>query len=439
MAVSSTKKIWAWYFYDWAAQPISTVIMTFIFAPYFTEIMVDGTKAQSSWGWAVGIAGILTALSAPILGAMTDQCGRRIPVMWASSILYVVGVAGLWFSNPNDFSVLFILTSLVIGLLGMEIGLVITNGMIPAVAGERAVGRISGSGFAFGYIGGMILTIVMLAFFAEQASNGRTILGLEPPFGLDSSAREGTRMAGPFAALWYIIFVIPLFLWLKDDPNHRGRASVGKAIGSLVASFRQLQHRKSLMFFLLSSMFARDALNGLYFFGGIYAVGVLGWTAVDMGIFGIIAITSGIVFTWIGGFLDVKYGPFRVICAALVILTAVVFIMVSVSRQSVLFIPVDAQSTLPDVAFYVIGCIVGAGGGILQAVSRTMVIKQSEPEEVTQNFGLYALTGRATAFLAPFSIAFVTDISGSQTIGILPLAILFALGLWLMRYVRAVE
>lgn len=438
MGVSQTKKIWAWYLYDWAAQPISTVVMTFIFSPYFSELVGDGAKAQSQWGYAVGFTGLLVAIGAPITGAIADQTGRRMPFMWLASVMYVVGMFGLWYSAPGDYNVVFLLGSLVIGLLGMELGLLITNGMLPDVAGEKEVGRISGSGFAFGYLGGFIAMILMLALFAENAETGKTMINLDPLFGLDPEAREGTRFSGPLSAMWYMVFVIPLFLWLKDTRVTGAKANIGAAVKTVMGLLAQLPKRKSLFSFLMSSMFARDALNGLYFFGGLYAAGVLGWSPVDMGIFGIVAILSGIFFTWIGGFLDVRFGPRDVIMSVLVILTLVTIFMVSVSRETVLFMPVTEGSSLPDTSFYLIGCIVGAAGGILQAVSRTMVVKLSDPEEVTQTFGLYALTGRATAFLAPLSIAFVTDMTGSQSMGILPLAILFVVGLILMMQVKRV-
>ena len=438
MSVTDTKRIWGWYFYDWAAQPISTVIMTFIFAPYFTELVGDGAKAQAQWGYAVGLAGFIVAIFAPIIGAVADQTGRRMPFMWAGSIMYVVGMFGLWYAVPGDYNIWFLLGSLIVGLLGMELGLLITNGMLPDVAGKKEVGRVSGGGFAFGYLGGFIAMLAMLALFAENGETGKTLIGIDPIFGFDASAREGTRFSGPLSAIWYMIFIIPFFLWLKDTRITGARAHLGQAIRTVLALLVQLPKRKAMFSFLMSSMFARDALNGLYFFGGLYAAGVLGWSPVDMGVFGIVAILSGIFFTWLGGFLDVRFGPRTVLMAVLVILTCVTIFMVSVSRETVLFLPVAEGSCLPDMSFYLIGSIVGAAGGILQAVSRTMVVKLSDPTEVTQTFGLYALTGRATAFLAPLSIGIVTDMTGSQAMGIVPLAILFVLGLILLRPVPRV-
>ncbi len=180
----------------------------------------------------------------------------------------------------------------------------------------------------------------------------------------------------------------------------------------------------------------RDALNGVYAFGGIYAIGMLGWEVTDVGIFGILAALSGAIFSWIGGHADKRFGPKPVIAFCVVLLTLVAVAVVLVSRQSVLGIPVPPDSTLPDIAFYVIGALIGAAGGVLQSASRTMMIRQANPAKITESFGLYALTGKATSFLAPLLIGVTTDISGSQRIGVSPLIALFLIGLVLLIWVK---
>jgi UMF1 family MFS transporter len=110
--------------------------------------------------------------------------------------------------------------------------------------------------------------------------------------------------------------------------------------------------------------------------------------------------------------------------------------VVFVSRQSVFGVPTHPDSRLPDIAFYILGAAIGAAGGALQTASRTMVCRQGNPERMTQAFGLYALTGKATSFLAPLSIGIVSDLTGSQPLGITPLIILFLLGLLLLRWVK---
>jgi len=183
-------------------------------------------------------------------------------------------------------------------------------------------------------------------------------------------------------------------------------------------------------------MFFRDALGGIYTFGGIYAVGVLGWSVVQVGIFGIIAAITGAVFAWIGGYADRAFGPKPVLVLCISVLTLVAIVVVTISRTSVLGVPVSVGSNLPDLTFTVCGALIGAAGGALGAASRTMMVYQANPHRMTEAFGLYALAGKATSFLAPFSIALVTGITGSQSSGVIPLIFLFLLGLFLLLFVK---
>ena len=182
-------------------------------------------------------------------------------------------------------------------------------------------------------------------------------------------------------------------------------------------------------------MFYRDALNGVYTFGGIYAAGVLHWSVIDVGIFGILAAASGALFAWLGGKADGRFGPKPVIVFNVIVLAITSLAIVFVSREAVFGIAQDSASNLPDIIFYVIGVFIGAGGGSLQAASRTMMVRQGDNEKMTEGFGLYALSGKATAFIAPLSIGIVTDLTGSQQWGILPVAVLFMIGLLLLAFV----
>jgi UMF1 family MFS transporter len=205
----------------------------------------------------------------------------------------------------------------------------------------------------------------------------------------------------------------------------------------LKSTLKSLPRERSLFAYLASSMFYRDALNGMYVFGGIYAAGVLGWSVVDVGIFGILAVLTGALFAWLGGKADSALGPKPVIVFNVLLLTLVAVGVVFISRESVFGIAVGPESRLPDIAFYVLGALIGAGGGSLQSSSRTMMVRQAPADRMTEGFGLYALAGKATSFIAPLSIGVVTQATGSQQMGVTPLIVLFAIGLALMLFVRA--
>jgi UMF1 family MFS transporter len=447
--ISARKRIWGWYFFDWASQPYNTLLLTFIFGPYFaqtaTAALVDGgmavdaakAQAQAYWGYGLTVAGIAIAILAPLLGAVADSTGKRMPWIRLFSLLYFIGAGALWWTAPQDFSVIWALFFFGIGLIGMEFATIFTNSYLPELhedPDERS--RISGSGWGFGYAGGVLALLLMIGLF-QATGTGKTMAGLSPFFGLDPETGADTRIVGPFAAIWFAVFMIPFFLYIKDTPSkNASQYKIGKALADLGRTLRNLPRHPSLMAYLGSSMFYRDALNGMYTFGGIYALGVLNWTITDIGIFGILAALSGAVFCWVGGRVDRRVGPMPVIifCCVLLILTSI--LIISITPDSVAFMPVSEGSALPDIAFYIAGAVIGAAGGALQASSRNMLTRQGNPDRMTEAFGLYALSGKATSFLAPALIAVASEVTGSQRLGITPVVGLFIIGLVLLIWVK---
>jgi len=185
-------------------------------------------------------------------------------------------------------------------------------------------------------------------------------------------------------------------------------------------------------------MFYRDALiGGIFAFGGVFASGVLGWSIVQIGTFGILALVTGVIGAWAGGRLDRTYGSKPVIYVSIFALLLVSIACYFTSREAVFGMPVEPSSTLPDTIFYICGAMIGAMGGSLQASSRAVVIHLAEPDRMTEAFGLYALTGKATAFITPFSIGVVTSLTGNQHIGIFaPIIVLFLIGLGFLMLVK---
>lgn len=445
---AARRRIWGWYFFDWASQPYHTLIVTFVFGPYFVSVAaahfigaglaetVADARAQSLWSLGLTVTGLIIGFGAPLIGALADTAGRRLPWIVAFSVMYVAGAAGLWWTLPDGSTLWWGLITFGIGFIGAEYALIFINAQLPSLAPTEEVGAISGAGFAFGYLGGLVSLVLMLALFMEGAG-GRTLLGSELPLGLDPLAREGTRLVGPFAALWYAVFMIPYFLWVRDTgPGRRGRG-MGAALRLLKASVLGLKRRFSLSAYLGSSMLYRDALNGLYGFGGTYAALVLDWSITLIGLFGIIGVISAAAFAWIGGRFDRAFGPKPVIVAAIWGLIAVCVTVVGMDRSQVFGVPLPAGSPLPDIIFFGCGVLIGGLGGTLQAASRSLMVRHTDPAAPTESFGLYGLSGRATAFIAPALIGAVTAASGSARIGVAPLTGLFLLGLVLLRWVRA--
>lgn len=446
--ISQRKRIWGWYFFDWATQPFHTLLLTFVFGPYFAGVaaeyfMTSGlneqaadARAQSIWSLCLTVTGLIIGFGAPIMGALADTAGRRMPWIFGFSGMYVIGACALWWTFPDGSTMWPMLIAFGIGFIGAEYALVFVNAQLPSLGNQAEVGEISGSGFAFGYVGGILSLIVMLLFFVEQP-NGRTLIGLSPVLGLDAGQNEGTRFVGPFTALWFAVFMLPYLLWTRDTRTAPRGKGIGDALGLLFKSIKNLRHRLSLSAYLGSSMFYRDALNGLYGFGGTYARLVLNWELVSIGVFGIIAAISAAAFSWIGGQADKRFGPRPVIVVSIWVLILVCLTIVSMDRQQIFGIPLPEGSGVPDAVFFVCGALIGGMGGVLQAASRSLMVRHTDPKAPTESFGLYGLSGRATAFMAPALIGAITALSGSARIGVSPLIALFLIGLFLLRWVRA--
>ena len=439
--VNADKKgIWGWMLFDFAAQPYHTLIITFIFAPYFASFVAsDPVTGQSQWGYGTAIAGIIIAIMSPILGAIADATGPRKPWIFAFSILGFVGSFMLWWALPfqdGASSVFIALLALVILMIGFEFAAVFNNAMMPTLVPREQLGRLSGNAWSLGYVAGLFTLIIVLLTMASN-EQGLTLLGLEPMFGINADLKEGERATGPLTAIWYLIFVLPLLFFTPDVGRRKKIAgAVGQGLKNLVVTIKRLPENTSLFAYLGSSMLYRDALNGLYTFGGIYAVGVLEWSIVQVGIFGILANITGVLGAYLGGRFDDSKGPKFVVRTSVIILTVASLIVITTDTSHALFIDLGEGSSIPSIVFYICGGFIGAAGGALQAASRTLMADQAEPGRMTEAFGLYAMSGRATAFVAPLMIALFTDISGSQRIGVIPVVILFIAGLLLLGKVK---
>ncbi len=434
--------IFGWMMFDWATQPFHTLIITFVFAPFFVAHLArNNVVGQEIWGYATGFGGLAIALMAPVLGAIADSTGPRKPWIFFFSVIGVIGCWMLWFSVPGSSSMTVVVAGLVLGLIGMEFAAVFNNAMMPNLVPRERLGRLSGSAWALGYIGGIVSLIIVLGFLSAPSETGKTLLGLTPILGLDPSTHAGDRAAGPLTALWYVIFVLPMFLFTPDV--HRKSLSTGavaSGLRELWSTLRGLPQQKSYFSYLISSMLYRDGLNALYAFGGIYAAGVLNWPITKIGVFGILAAATGVVGAWIGGKMDDRFGSKSVVTLGIIILTLCCLTIVSTAPGEVLFIKVgsaEAPSQLPDTVFYIAGCLIGASGAALQAASRVLLVDQVEPERVTEAFGLYALSGKATTFVGPIMIAIATGLFDSQRLGVTPIILLLLVGMALLPFVRS--
>ena len=444
--INLKRRIQGWMMFDWATQPFYTLGLTFIFGPYFASVASDAflnsgmdeasakAGAQTIWSWGQAVSGFFVAVFGILAGAYADSTGRRMPWLWAASVIFVICAWMLWYMVPDGSAIWSSLIIFSVAFVAAELALVFTNAVLPSLGGQREVGKISGNGAALGYTGGILSLFIMLFFFFDDG--GKTFIGLEPGFGLlDPETREGTRAVGPLIAIWFVIFMVPYFIWVKEDKNPNRQGGFSQSMKELKASLLGMLKRPSLFSFMGAQMFYRDALNGLYAFGGVYAVLVLDWGLTQLGIFGILGGISAALVTWISGKYDRKLGPKPVIYFHVWVLIFVSFCIIGMSRTSFYGITLPDGSNLPDIIFYVCGAAIGGSGGGVYAASRSMMVRHTNKARPTEAFGLFALAGKATAFLAPLLIGIFTYLLNDARLGFSPVIGLFILGVFLLRWV----
>src|SRR3954471_20995318 len=349
----SRAAVTAWIFFDWAAQPYFTLITTFVFAPYFaTHVASDPAQGQALWGFATAAAGLVIALLSPVLGAIADASGRRKPWIAAFGALLVIGSSLMWIGRPGDPSIIPpLLVAYGIATIGVEFATVFNNAMMPTLVPPDKIGRLSGTGWATGYVGGLLSLILVLGFLAANPDTGRTLLGSTPLFGLDPVMHEGDRITGPLTAIWFFIFVLPMFLLTPDYPAKlAAREALRSGLSGLRQTLGELPQQKSMARFLLANMIYSDGLVSLFAFGGIYAAGTFGWQTIQIGTFGIILTIAGTFGAWLGGKLDDKLGPKCVIAGSMLVLLLSIAAILLVDKDHVLFVKVAPPQ--PDGALF---------------------------------------------------------------------------------------
>jgi MFS transporter, UMF1 family len=429
-----------WVLFDWACQPFFTLITTFVFAPYFASALAQNpAEGQSSWGYATAAAGLALAALSPVLGSIADASGPKKPWIALCGAVLLVACSALWFAAPGaPYAITVALLAFAIATVAAEIAAVFNNAMMPRLVPPEKLGHLSGAGWAVGYAGGLVSLVAVLGFLAASPETGMTYFGLNPLFGLDPALREGDRITGPFSAAWFVVFIWPLFLFTPDMPRSKRSFSVAisHGLGQLKSTVAEARRDGTIARFLLANMTYQDGLVALFAFGGIYGAGVFGWGTLELGIFGILLTVTGTIGALVGGRLDDRIGAKRVILGSLVLLILVCLGILSLGRDRILFVisvtpatPGDGlYASLPEKIFLGLGLVIGAVAGPLQAASRTLMARLAKPSEAGRYFGLLALSGKVTSFLAPLMVAIATDVSGTQAAGPAVLILFFVTG-----------
>ncbi|SIR57568.1 MULTISPECIES: MFS transporter [unclassified Bosea (in: a-proteobacteria)] len=434
------RAVTAWIFFDWSTQPFFTLITTFVFAPFFASALAgNAAEGQALWGYATGFAGLCIALVSPLLGGIADRTGPRKPWIAAFGGLLVIGSAMLWFAVPGSASAVPIaLAGFIIATIGAEFATTFNNAMMTRLVPPERLGWLSGTGWAVGYLGGLVSLALTLGLLAADPHTGKTLAGITPILGLDAAAREGDRFSGPLTALWFVVFVAPMFLLTPDTTRTGMRLSEAAkgGVGRLMDTLRELPRLPSLGRFLLANMIYQDALVALFAFGGIYAAGVFGWQTIELGVFGILLTVTGTLGAWLGGKLDDAIGGKPVVLGAIACLLFACLGILSLGPDHVFFVvPADPPvpgdglfGSLPEKIYLGLGLLIGLVAGPMQAASRSLMARLAPEGRIGEFFGLFALSGKVTSFLGPTLVALATTLFASQRAGLAVLILFFLTG-----------
>ena len=408
-AVARRREIWSWALYDFANSPFTTLVVTFVYATYFTQaIAADPEHGTALWSRGVTITALVVALCSPVLGALADRGGYRKLFVVLSTLVCAGATALLYRVMPGE--VVAALVLFVIANIAYEFGTVFYNAFLPEIADEDKIGRVSGLGWGLGYFGGLIALALALVTLVQPET---------PWFGFSREDGENIRATNLLVAVWFLVFSVPLILWVRED---RSRVSPpGQVVRDgwvqLKRTFQEVGRYRQTVRFLIARLVYNDGLVTVFAFGGIYAAGTFGFTIEKVLIFGIVINVAAGASAIAMGLVDDRIGGKRTIVVSLVGLIVATTIAVTATSE---------------VWLWVAGILIGVFTGPNQSASRSLMGRFVPKAVENEFFGFFAFSGKLTAFVGPFFLGILTEATGSQRIGVSVVLVLFAVGLALL-------
>ena len=405
--LKNKKEVISWSFYDFANQPFTTIIVTFVYGAFFTSVIAsDEHTGTLLWTNGIAITAIVVALLSPILGALADKGGYRkfflILFTWICAIFSIL----LYFPQSGD--VFFALSFFVIANIAFEMGTVFCNSYLPDLADEKNIGKISGFAWGLGFLGGLLALFLSLSLFELNS--------------------VGIRGINILVGVWFLIFSIPIFIFVKDRKKDKlTKKHFADSFASIKTTFKEIVKYRIIMKFLIARLFFNDGLITIFSLGGIYAVDTLDFSFDEVMILGIVLNIAAGIGSFIFGYLEDLIGVKKVINISLVIL---IF--------STLLAFVAPYFIFQKEIFWIAGVLIGFMVGPNQSCSRSLMAKLTPKEKQNEFFGFFALTGKATSFLGPILFGIITFLF-SQQIALWVVIFLFLIGLILFNKINFQE
>lgn len=407
--VYGSRAIWSWIFYDFASSPFTTLVITFVYATYFTQVIApDPITGTVLWSRAIAITALIVAICSPILGALADRGGYRKIFVLFFTLVCVVATVGLYQILPGQIAAA--LTLIIVANIAYEFGSVFYNAFLPDLAPPERVGSISGYGWGVGYIGGFLALVLVLVTLIQPES---------PWFGFSTENDEHIRATNLIVAGWYFIFTLPFLLWVSEDKSMVSGS--GKILSDTILQLRrtyaEVRRFKEIARFLIARFVYNNGLVTIFAFGGIYAAESFGFTLQEVLIFGIVLnIAAGFGAFFMGRLDDVIGGKRTIIISLIGLSIATTLAMLATTKFWL----------------WVAGIVIGVFIGPNQAASRSLMARFVPPQLKNEFFGFFAFSGKFTAFVGPFLLGELTQWTGSQRWGISVALVMFVVGMLIM-------
>jgi len=409
----------AWAFYDWANSAFATTVMAGFFPIFFRQYWSTGADVALSTfrlGLTNGIASLVIALLAPLLGAIADRSGARVRLLAMATVLGAAATGGLFLVEQGQWQYAALLYG--IASLGFWSGVTFCDALIIDVTEDASeLDRVSAYGYALGYVGGGLLFAINVAMTLKPAL-----------FGLDSAA-EAVRLSFLMVAAWWLVFSLPAFLFVREQ---RPAAPLGMLAAArsgfreLKSTIAQVRRYRPLVWFLLAYWLYIDGVNTVIKMAVDYGLSI-GFpqealiTALLLTQF--VAFPAALAFGWIGTRIGAVNG---------------IFIAIAVYAAAT----IGAYQMQSTVEFYALAVTIGLVQGGIQSLSRSYFGALVPVGKQGEFFGFYNMMGKFAAVLGPVLVGVTALLTGSTRAGILSVLVLFLGGaalLWHAQRLARVE
>jgi UMF1 family MFS transporter len=442
----------AWALHQGGRDPYVILITIYVFAPYFaTTVVGDPVRGQALLAFANSIAGWIVAFTAPLLGALVDRLGPRKPGLALFTGLMVLPIAALWWALPGGAGLspaLIVTLIVVVGVL-FPYSEVHHNAMLPYAATRQEGPGASGLALSAGNGVSVLVLLFVLWAFALPGKVDWSFVPAAPLFGLDPALNEPDRIVAPIAAALMALSLIPILLWSRDAPRVSmglGEALRGSA-SQLWSTLKLLPRHRDPAIFLVSRALYADGKLAILIFGGVFAAGVMRWGVLEMLAYGVLLSTFAVFGGFMGGALDRKLGPKRAVQIELVGALIAMVMTLGGGRERILYVDIAPEAlrpiwngplftTWPEIVYLASGFLTAVCISACYASSRTLLVRLAPREHMGGFFGLYALSGAATAWLGPTLVGIFTASFSSQRAGFIPIAGLLLAGLIGLLFVK---